>query len=168
MFWRYILKTVKVVAVFTLTIFIIRTFIVEPGRVNGRSMEPTYFDNQLFFVNKAIYFFSTPQRGDVIQFIELASGKTLIKRVIGLPGEQVTIKQNAVFITDQDGTTYQLTEDYLYTSTVTDSVGGNATNYGVIEPWHYFVLGDNRTQSHDSRNFGVIDRSTILGKIIEK
>lgn len=164
-FTVYVIKTCKLVIGITLTIFLVRSFIIEPGRVNGRSMEHTFIDEDVFLVNKFILLFRTPQRGDVVQIIEPDTKKMVIKRIIGLPGEQVSLRQNTVFITNSASTT-ALSEPYLDANIITKSTTDMPTDYPVLGPNEYFVLGDNRVASTDSRVFGAIHRSYIQGTVI--
>jgi signal peptidase I len=167
MFVHYVLKTFRLVLIVIVGLLFIRSFIVEPGRVNGRSMEPTYYDERIFFVNKFLLLFSEPERGQIIQFIEPTSNELFIKRIIGLPGEQVKVQQNKIFLVDTEGNETVLVEDYLPDNTVTRSATGGAEDYSVIEENEYFVVGDNRKMSHDSRHFGAVDRSLIQGVVIK-
>jgi signal peptidase I len=130
-------------------------------------MEPTYYDERIFFVNKFLLLFSEPERGQIIQFIEPTSNELFIKRIIGLPGEQVKVQQNKIFLVDTEGNETVLVEDYLPDNTVTRSATGGAEDYSVIEENEYFVVGDNRKMSHDSRHFGAVDRSLIQGVVIK-
>lgn len=144
----------------------IRAFVIEPGRVNGRSMEDTFIDENLFLVDKFTPLFIAPYRGNVVQIYDFNTNKVLIKRIIGLPGEVVTISQNNVFITGTDGVKYQLSEPYLKLNTITRTPTGATIEYPPVPSASFFVMGDNRTQSGDSRNFGPIHRSHIIGRVI--
>ncbi len=136
--------------------FLIITFVVQSFRVDGPSMEPTLHDGQRLFVNKFIYRFKTPQRGDIIVFNPKGvSGTRFIKRIIGLPGETVEIHGGKVFVDSN-----ALDEEYI-----------KAPPQGTYGPYYvdedeYFVLGDNRTNSSDSRfpYVGMVERSFIAGK----
>ncbi|MFH1142299.1 MAG: signal peptidase I [Candidatus Uhrbacteria bacterium] len=167
MFVRYLLKTLRLILLVAIALLLVRSFLIEPGRVNGRSMEPTYFDERVFFINKFLLLVSQPERGQIIQFIEPISNELFIKRIVGLPGEQIQIQQNKVFLIDVNGKRTELIEDYLPTNTVTRSATGGAEDYQIIADNQYFVLGDNRKMSHDSRHFGAVDRSLIQGVVIK-
>ena len=167
MFVRYILKTLRLVLIVTVSLLFVRAFLVEPGRVNGRSMEPTYYDERIFFVNKFLLLFREPERGQIIQFIEPTTNELFIKRIVGLPGEQIQVQQNKVFLISVDGVRTELVEDYLPNNTVTRSASGGAEDYAVIGENEYFVIGDNRKMSHDSRHFGPVNRSLIQGVVIK-
>ena len=162
----YLWRVTKIVFIVAFTILFVRSFVIEPGKVDGISMEPNFIDSDFFLVNKFSLLLTSPKRGDVLQVYVPAFDEVVIKRAIGLPGETVTIKQNKVFITGADGVTLPLDEPYLKPYTVTDSADGTATSYGPLGSSEYFVLGDNRPNSTDSRVYGIIQRSTILGRVL--
>jgi signal peptidase I len=125
--------------------------------VDGPSMQPTFYTGQLVIVNRAAYFFSAPGRGDVVVLHNPRDQNQddLIKRVIGLPGEMVEIKQGKVYI---DGTL--IDEPYIKnTCENCDGVGKWA-----LGPDEYFIMGDNRPNSLDSHNFGPVRRHLIVGQ----
>ena len=137
--------------------FFIITFVAQSFVVDGESMEPTLSNGERLFVNKFIYRFNSPERGDIVVFTpDGAENKMYIKRVIGLPGETVLI---------EDGTTYidgePLEEDYIK-----EEIRGNFGPYDIPEE-NVFVLGDNRNQSADSRFtsvVGFVSYDSIAGK----
>lgn len=163
---QYLGRTVAVTLNILVIILVARFFLFEPGQVNGQSMEPTYYDEHRFLVNKFIYLFNPPERFDVIQFYDEKSEQFFVKRVVGLPGETVVIKRGSVFIHSSDGTEVKLEEPYLSPESLT-SVEFGGQNEFMVPEHSYFVLGDNRLFSQDSREFGSIHRRLILGKVIE-
>jgi len=140
---------------FTLLIyFLVRTFLIENYRVVGRSMEQTLQDDQFLVVNKLLYRLHEPQRGDIIVFRDPRDGdRKLIKRVIGLPGEVLEIKNGQVFINDR-----RLQETYI------QSMSQRSRPPIPIPADHYFVMGDNRSNSSDSRDWGTLPQREIVGK----
>jgi signal peptidase I len=135
-------------------------FLVQPIRAQGDSMIPTYTADSYYFLDKAVYKISAPQRGDVVVFASPNQANMLyFKRIIGLPGDVLTINNGNVYI---NGTL--LVEPYVIGRTETKNFP--LTEASIIIPGNsYFVLGDNRGQSTDSRDFGFIVKESILGKI---
>lgn len=164
---EYLAKTFRIIVLVACIMLFIRTFVVEPGKVNGRSMENTYDDAELFLVNKFALLFREPQRGDVVQFYDPSTQKVLIKRVIGLPGEQIQISRGSVSVRDAQMQETLLSENYLKPNTITESATRDTTLYETIPQYEYFIMGDNRPMSVDSRTFGTIHRSSITGIIFQ-
>lgn len=162
---KYIFKTVKIVVVVLFVIIFTRSLIVEPGVVNGRSMEPNYIDNNLFIINKFSLLIRKPVRGDVVQVVFSEEGEFVIKRIIGVPGDTVVIKNNRVYIQKDASEPALLDEPYLKDRTITRSVTKDATAYDRLGDDEYFVLGDNRGDSKDSRIYGAVSRSQINGLV---
>ncbi len=152
---------------FFLVILFIQSFVLAPARVNGRSMEPTHLDEELLFVNKILYLVRTPKRSDAIQMIDQDSTKLILKRVIGLPGETIFVKAGKVLVQTGQGTPQELNEHaYLSSAIATYVKGATSTRSWVLQKNEYFVLGDNRDHSTDSRTYGAVSRSRIIGKVI--
>jgi len=157
----YLFEIIKITVISAAIIIPVRMFLMHPFIVKGVSMEETFHNNDYLIVNRWTYRFDEPQRGDVIVFRSPQGPKDhLIKRVIGLPGETVTIKNNEVFITNDDfpeGRKLDETE-YLEDSDLTYPEG-----IYQIQDDYYFVMGDNRAASMDSRRFGPVHKSLIVG-----
>ena len=132
-----------------LVVVLIKTFVVSPIRVNGASMDPTLNDKDIMLLDEISYRFSDIARFDIVVVKE--EDEYLIKRVIGLPGETVEYKNDKLYI---DGK--YVKEDFKHKETFDFS-----TTLGKDE---YFIMGDNRTNSTDSRVFGPISRDKIMGK----
>lgn len=132
-----------------LVVVLIKTFVVSPIRVNGASMDPTLNDKDIMLLDEISYRFSDIERFDIVVVKE--EDEYLIKRVIGLPGETVEYKNDKLYI---DGK--YVKEDFKHKETFDFS-----TTLGKDE---YFIMGDNRTNSTDSRVFGPISRDKIMGK----
>lgn len=139
----------------------IRFFVAQPFVVTGTSMEPTFLDRDYLIVDELSYRLSDPKRGDVIIFKYPAGAekqKYFIKRVIGLPGETVDIKSGVVTIfNSMNPNGFVLDETYI-------AEPPRNTMTMTIETDRYFVMGDNREVSFDSRSWGSLDRSEIVGK----
>jgi signal peptidase I len=151
-----------VIAVALLVAFVVRTFVLAHFVVEGESMYSTLDTNDRVFVNKLSYRLHDPNRGDVVVLHQVtgASERDLIKRVIGLPGESVEVRNCAVLI---DGRV--LNEPYLDPAVVTPTdCGGDYVLDGVVPDDHVFVLGDNRGGSQDSRVIGPISEDDLVGR----
>ncbi|MBI4250218.1 signal peptidase I [Candidatus Uhrbacteria bacterium] len=164
---RYLARIVGIFARTILIVFVIRFFIFEPTISDGTSMEPTLLDNELLFTEKLSALIVPPRRYNVVNLIDPADhNRMLIKRVIGLPGETVQIKGNRVVVSNPiDGSSLVLSEQYLRPDSVTLTQYGASSTF-VLPSHTYFVLGDNRTYSRDSRDFGPVHRSLITGRVI--
>lgn len=136
--------------------FLIITFVAQSYVVQGASMEPSLHNGERLLVDKLTYRFRDPQRGEIIVFRYPADpGRKFIKRIIGLPGDRIEIHDQTVFLNGEP-----LTEPYI-----------NGPTYGefsavVVPPNHYFVLGDNRNNSEDSRypDVGAVPQRSIVGR----
>jgi signal peptidase I len=150
------------VVVFAIAIFLfVYLLVLQPHKIKGDSMRPNFQDGEFLLADKITYRFHEPKRGDVIVFqAPLSPDEEYIKRIIGLPGEKVTIKEGKVFI---DGKV--LNEPYIPKSFYTG--GGMFAKEGlelIIPSNHYFVLGDNRPASSDSRAWGFVSKKSITGR----
>lgn len=146
---------------------VIYGLVVQPHKVSGQSMMSTLKDGELILTNKLVYRTRQPERGDVITFkAPIDPKKDYIKRIIGLPGEKVEINNNSVKIYNRkhpDG--FILNEDYLDSNQITEA--GMAFREGeshIIPDNEYMVMGDNRLNSYDSRAWGPLKKSAIIGK----
>jgi signal peptidase I len=138
---------------------LIKTFLFQAFYIPSASMDPTLKVHDRVLVNKLSYHLHSVHRGDIVVFKappqeETAQIKDLVKRVIGLPGDTIEARDNHVYINDR-----LLKEPYLPAGTVTDDLPKQ-----VIPANSYFMMGDNRGESSDSRVFGPIKRSTIIGR----
>jgi signal peptidase I len=152
---RLIREIVETVAL-TLLIFLVIRFAAQSFRVEGQSMEPGLHSDEFVLVDKAAYLFQSPQRGDVIVFhYPIDPSKDFIKRIIGLPGDTIQTTSSRVIV---DGQVLQ--EPYVNQAFNSD----NETCK--LGPDQFFVMGDNRGNSLDSRTWGPLDKSYIVGKAI--
>ncbi len=152
----------KAVIISILIVIPVRAYVAQPFIVDGASMEPNFHGGDYLIVDELSYELREPARNEVIVFrYPLNPTQFFIKRIIGLPGETVTIKSNIVSITTTDGKTSALEEAYLPTSFYT---GPDMTV--VVPPDQYFVLGDNRGHSSDSRVWGLLPRKNMMGRAL--
>ncbi len=159
--FSFLWEVVKIVTISLAIILPVRYYLVQPFFVKGASMEPSFEDGDYILVDELSYEFNEPSRGDVVIFrYPLDPSQFFIKRVIGLPGETVEIKDNKVIIYNQTSPNGSvLKESYLEK---TQQTLGNLRMK--LESDEYFVLGDNRFQSSDSRRWGPLDRKLITGR----
>lgn len=128
-------------------------------------MQETFHDGDMLLIAKIPLLFRTPARGDIVSINKGVAGTLVVKRIVGLPGEQVAIKSGKIYITNFSGEVFILNEHYLPENLYTLPAEGYIEDYGIIPEHHYFVLGDNRGQSKDSRHYGFVDRKEIVGVI---
>jgi signal peptidase I len=146
---REIIETVLLTA----AIFLLVNAATGRFRIEGQSMEPNLHDGEYVLIDKISYLLHPPERGDVIVFLPPNEVRDYIKRVIGLPGDTVEIRGGQVYVNG-----IALDEPYLKYS------ANNDMPARVIEAGRYFVMGDNRNNSSDSRSFGAITPQSIVGR----
>ncbi len=150
------------VVVFAIAIFLfIYLLVMQPHRIKGSSMEPNFHDGEYLLSDKISYRLHEPTRGDVIVFeAPGANGDEFIKRIIGTPGDKVAVKTGKVYVNEK-----QLSEAYIADTVNTTAGAFLKENTEVTVPDnYYFVLGDNRPFSSDSRAWGLVAKSKITGK----
>ncbi len=161
-FFSSILEIVEITAVAIAAVFLIRSYIIQPFLVSGSSMVPNFSDGDYLLVDEVTYRFRAPERGEVVVFRYPKNESVyFIKRIIGLPGEKIEVKDSKVTIfNDANKGGLVLDERYL---------PDNLATLGNIEfqvPANsYFVLGDNRAYSFDSRNWGILPKSDRIGLV---
>lgn len=148
------LRDVVEAGLMAVILFVLLQATVQNTVVEGQSMEPNLADGQRLLVNKLAYRFGEPQRGDIV-VIDSPRGTSekLIKRIVGMPGEEIELRQGRVYI---DG---RLLEEFYH-----PRVGMRPYPPTVIAPDHYFLLGDNRDHSGDSRVWGPVHSEMIVGR----
>jgi signal peptidase I len=138
----------------------IRWFVAQPFIVSGASMEDTFHGGEYLIVDQLSYYFEEPERGDVVIFrYPRDPSKFFIKRLIGIPGDTVTIEGNVVTITNPDNP-----EGVVLDEPYVSNMRPNSTVTEVLREEEYFVMGDNRDASSDSRTWGVLTREKIIGR----
>lgn len=150
------------VVVFSGAIFLVLYLLVlQPHKIKGASMEPSFLNGEYLLTDKITYRFQEPKRGDVIVFKAPGTdGEEFIKRIIGLPGEIIAIKDGKVFINGE-----RLVESYIPNEFYTSGGGFLREGFDTGVPQgKYFVMGDNRQHSSDSRTWGFITKKEITGR----
>ncbi len=151
-----LLEVFEILAVVLISIYLIYGFIAQPFLVQGASMEPSFYSGDYLLVDESTYYFREPARGEVIVFKNPNDiDEFYIKRIVGLPYEQVIISDGKVLIDEE-----KIDESYL--------VGGVKIDGEYIfrlDEGEYFVMGDNRPQSFDSRNWGPLGEELIIGVV---
>jgi signal peptidase I len=141
-----------------LVLFLIIIFLYQPVKVEGYSMEPGLEDQERIFINKLVYRWENISRGDIIVFrYPRDPRKSFIKRVIALPGDRVSIYYGHVYVNGEPVEEPYVPGEFLDTKSYPDSL---------VPANCYFVLGDHRSMSNDSREFGPVPRSYIYGKAV--
>lgn len=154
-------EVAETVAIAVIAVILVRSFVVQPFVVSGASMEPSFYNGNYLLVDELTYRFREPERGEVIVFRYPGDEKSFyIKRIIALPGETVSIDNGKVTVTSVNGEKTTLDEPYL----------GGRTTAGTFDhtlsAGEYFVMGDNRNFSFDSRSWDkTLKRSEIVGLV---
>lgn len=153
-----IFSWIKLIATAFILAFVLKTFIFQIAFVKGPSMKPTLQQGQILIVSKLSYRIGNPKRGEIVVINDKLENKDLIKRVVGMPNEVLEVKEGAVFINDEI-----LSPDYTDIPTYENGFEKSKTSED-----EYFVLGDNRIESRDSRSntLGFVKRKSIIGKAV--
>ena len=157
-FW----ETTKIIIIAVVIVAPIRYFVFQPFFVKGQSMEPNFHNGDYLIIDEISYRFGEPERGDVVVFkYPNNPSQRYIKRIIGLPEERVFIDGSQTLIYGKDGSSRVINEsEYLPESTATP---GNVDM--LLKQNEYFVMGDNRPFSSDSRSWGVLPEKNIIGRV---
>ncbi len=160
----FVWEIVKVALIALAIVVPIRTFLFQPFIVRGASMEPNFHSGDYLIVDELSYHFRDPERGEVVVFrFPEQPSQRYIKRVIGLPGEQITVKENKIRITSPDLEEPLVLDESGYRKKKENGRVEPSTKLG---PDEYFVLGDNRSFSSDSRNWGSLEEKYIVGRVL--
>ncbi len=159
-FW----EIVKVVLICLAIIVPVRYYLFQPFFVKGASMESVFHDGDYLLIDELTYNFRPPQRGEVVIFRSPQDhAQFFIKRVIGLPGEQIQIKNEQVIVFNKQNINGLVLDESKYLDADTKTMGDLRVKIGENE---FFVLGDNRLHSSDSRYWGLVSKSLITGRVI--
>lgn len=159
--WHWLIDLAETLVIAGAIFVVIYAFLLRPFQVNGLSMYPTFHNGEYVFTNLLSQRFGQLKRGDVIVFKAPPSeDKDYIKRIVGLPGETVMIKEGNIYINRKF-----LSEPYLPQGVITDARGfAHEGEEITISSKNYFVVGDNRSKSSDSRDWGLVSFDKVIGK----
>ncbi len=156
----FLLEIAETLILTIIVLVVVQTFVAQTNKVEQQSMEDTLLPGQYIVVDKLTPHFEPYQRGDIVIFTppgEPAGSTPFIKRIIGMPGDTVDIRDGHVFING-----HELSEPYVYPGQITEPLTGQS--HWMLGPQQYFVMGDHREDSTDSRVFGPISGSSIIGR----
>ncbi|ASA22285.1 signal peptidase I [Paenibacillus donghaensis] len=164
-----VLEWIKAIAIALVLVVLIRWLLFKPFIVDGSSMKPNFHTGERVIVNEILYDIRSPQRGEVVVFHVPSEGRDFIKRVIGVAGDTVKVEGDVVTVNGQ-------TVDETYIQDELDAARSNGTLYnnknfpnedftdGTVPEGHVFVMGDNRSDSTDSRMIGYVPLDDIVGR----
>lgn len=158
----FIIELVKVIIISLIIIVPVRYFLIQPFYVKGASMEPNFYDHEYLIIDEISYRFETPKRGDIVVFkYPQDPSQYFIKRIIGLPGDRIIIKNGRVYLYDEKSKQEKILDESGYLSPTVLTPGKIDV---ILAEDEFFVLGDNRSSSLDSRTFGPIASPFIVGR----
>jgi len=157
-FLLFVWEILKIVIIALVIVIPIRYFLFQPFIVKGQSMEPNFENSNYLIVDELSYRFRDPQRGEVVVFRYPKNiSQRFIKRIIGLPGDKIEVKAGSIMVNDQ------VLDESKYLPSGVQTPGNIQTSLNENE---YFVLGDNRISSFDSRQWGLLPRKNIIGRVL--
>jgi len=157
-FFLFIWEILKIVFIALVIVIPIRYFLFQPFIVKGQSMEPNFENSNYLIVDELSFRFRDPQRGEVVVFRYPKNiSQRFIKRIIGLPGDKIEVKAGSIMVNDQ------VLDESKYLPSGVQTPGNIQTSLNENE---YFVLGDNRISSFDSRQWGLLPRKNIIGRVL--
>jgi signal peptidase I len=160
----FVFELIQVAAVSLAIIIPVRYFLIQPFYVKGASMEPSFYDHEYLIIDELSYRFHDPERGDIVVFRYPPDPKQyFIKRVVGLPGETVEVNEEGVKVYNDEHPNGFLLDESVYLDE--EYKPSSAKKMLTLKTDEYFVMGDNRASSLDSRFFGAVTRSDIVGRV---
>lgn len=163
-FLQEIWEIVKFLLPIVIAVVVIRTYVAQPFIVDGESMAPNFHTGHYLIIDELSYHFRAPKRGEVVVMrYPLETSRFFIKRIIGVPGDTITIKDGHVEIKNTEHPNgYVLSESYQSQPTFP---AGNYNNV-TLKDGEYFAMGDNRAGSSDSRTWGILPKKDIMGHVV--
>lgn len=157
----FVIEVIQIVIISAAIIIPVRYFLIQPFYVKGASMEPNFYDHEYLIIDELSYRLRDPERGEIVVFrYPKDPTQFFIKRVIGLPGETIEVTDGHVVLYNAEHPNGMILEE-----TYLDHVDTEGKKRVTLAANEYLVLGDNRPESLDSRSFGPVDRSLIVGRV---
>lgn len=158
----FIWETLKVIIISLVIIVPVRYFLIQPFYVKGASMEPNFYDHEYLIIDEISYRLNSPERGDIVVFrYPYDPSQYFIKRIIGLPGETLRLNDGEITIANPSHPDGFILDEDLYLPDIFTQGSADIT----LDFNQYYILGDNRASSLDSRSFGPIELGDIIGKV---
>lgn len=162
--WEEVWDIVKFLAPVVIVVLLVRTYIAQPFIVDGESMAPNFHTGHYLIIDEISYRFNEPKRGDVVVLrYPLEPKRFFLKRIIGMPGDRITLKDGKVFLTNAQYPA-GVVIDEPYENQVTYPAGPYKDV--TLKEGEYFAMGDNRSGSSDSRSWGILPRKNIVGRAL--
>lgn len=152
-----VIKAILPYVIILVVVVLLKVFVITPVKVNGTSMYPTLSSGDVLILNKTAYWFSDIKRFDIVVINNETLGKEMIKRVIGLPGDKIEYRDSKLYVNGEE-----IAEEFTHKET--ENFDLSKLSVTTVPEGSYFVVGDNRTDSYDSRYFGFIPQNEIEGK----